>query len=206
MSNLVDNINKINKEQQNQPKELEKLRKRIAHNHEKSRIKREFQRKWDAICDSFVKKFQQRRNKESYEQACYRSYDEFLNMASKTSGKNGIESYETDYGTGTIIFSKNYGPFVKTPIPNSENATDQSYLYEGFAQDEDGFYKYYNVGVEKIYDPSDLNPDNIIVARGFSIDPKSNRIEAVVQATHQEEFFLENYYRTLTKTTHALEK
>ena len=206
MSNLVDKINKINKEQQNQPKELEKFKKRLERNHEKARIKREFQRKWESICKSFEKKLQQRRDKQSYEQTCYRSYDEFLDMANKASEKYGIESFETDYGVGTIIFSPSYGPFIKTPIPNSENATDQSYLYEGFAQDEEGFYKYYNVGVEKIYDPSDLNPDNIIVARGFSIDPKNNKLEPIIQSSSQDEFFLENYFNMLTKTTQALEK
>ena len=205
MSNLVDEINKLNKAKKKEPRELKKFTRRIQRNAEISQMKRNMERTYLSIIQSIQDIRKTKKEKQSFESACYKSYDEFLDMVQNSSGKYGVETFETHLGPGSIIFTKGYGPFVKAPIGNNEYSYSQSYLYEGFAQNISGFFKYYNLKIDKIAYP--FSPDIVItLVNGFALDPKDNSLEVISETLESQNHFVEEYYTLMEKTTSVTEK
>lgn len=205
MSKLVNEINRLNKTKQNEPKDLKKFVKRITRNREIDQLKKNIKNTYTSIKKSVEDKKREKKEQQALVSYCQNSYNEFLKMADKAKDKFGVESFDTHLGPGTIIFTHGYGPFVKTPISNGPNAHSQSYLYEGFAKDESGLYKYYNLEIEKAEYPH--SPDQIFtIVKGFSLDPNGTSLELINESLDSQNHFVEDYYTLMEKSTLAAEK
>lgn len=105
------------------------------------------------------------------------AYNEYLNMANHAKGKVGVEYYDTEFGKGTIIFTEQFGPIIKTPI--NRGAFNYEDHYEGFAPNEKGIYEFQSVDVEVIetHDRGyDTEPGSKTFS-GFTINSKTGKAE-----------------------------
>ena len=77
---------------------------------------------------------------EKFQDACNKTYDNFLNYVQRELGKRGTEYIETEFGTTTIFHTQAQGPIVKIPLSsqnttNTNNHDESPYRIIGFLKE-----------------------------------------------------------------------
>ena len=91
---------------------------------------------------------------EKFQDACNKTYDNFLNYVQRELGKRGTEYIETEFGTTTIFHTQGQGPIVKIPLSsqnttNTNNHDESPYRIIGFLKEPFDHYMLYDLTIAK---------------------------------------------------------
>lgn len=199
MLNILDVVNEENKKIKNQEKFEEKERKITA------KTGKKLQKRMNFLAGLRFRKAEsdKRKAEQKFQNDCKKSFNDFLELTSNSSGLRGIETFSTENGQSKIIFTDNLGPFSKIQLPEDTNLNEVScFLYEGFAKNQNGYYEYYNLSVKKILKPSGSKYTQL---SGFSVEPGTTAITVINEQVPDELTFIEQHFNNLEQKYSLLE-
>lgn len=150
---------------------------------------------------------EEREIRKLFENNCKQTYNEFLELASATSGKTGVENYENDLGSGVVVYSE-FGPFLRLDIdPKKSQSKKQEVVYEGFMRESDRKIMYNFVTIFPVQFDSKFafGRKPYYNVEGFKLDPSTMKPEQILK--FQQETFnpYEFYFKSLTSKQNSKE-
>lgn len=121
--------------------------------------------------------------KKIFEQNCKNTYSEYLDLATSTAGKMGVEEFENELGKGKVIYTEN-GPFLRLDIDAKKSQSKKpEILYEGFMPNQNGTINYNYVTLFPVEFSSKFafTRKPYYNVEGFKLDPQSQKIERVLK-------------------------
>lgn len=140
-----------------------------------------------------------------YNSKCKEIYQNYLVFAELSKDKTGFEKIDgKDCESHEIIYTKDYGPFIKTKLKqNQENNQYQpEYAYVGFAKNKDGVYEFFYLTLcsSKIETKYAFSKNKIYSYDGL-INPQNGKITMQYDSVPSLAGFpLEFKFRTLKST------